>query len=695
MEKNEIKNIIEQYINNSRLDEALLLIEQYKKTFEIDEEIASMEAIINYFYGNYDEAIKCINAGLRVNSLSSDLYYTLGNVYEAKNDVNRAYLCYEQAVATCTKDENIFEIRSRAQEMVLHNNINVKNVSFVILTYNQLEYTKVCIDSIRKNCAFGTYEIIIVDNHSTDGTVEWLKEQKDIKVIYNEENKGFPKGCNQGIKLAEKDNDIFLLNNDTVMMRNSLFNMRMALYSDNLVGAVGAISNSVSYYQQVILDCKTFDEYIQAANNINVTNEEFYESRIKLVGFAMLIKRGVLEQIGYLDERFTPGNYEDDDISYRIIENGNKLILAKDSYIHHFGSVSFKEDIDKYSELLETNCKKFEEKWGFISEKSNEIRLEYNQLIEEDRNTPLNILEIGCKCGATLLNLKSNYPNANIYGIDKDKEALKICSKFAKVYCIDIEKEELDFEEGYFDYIALSNIDSGDVEIGEVIRKVKKYLKRDAYIIGKVINANNYEYMEQYNRTMKNEYNKLKILTYSELMYLFKRYQFKNIKILNEFDNINEELKIKVRQSMNRNDEEMFIKKYCFKSKKMEEDIYLRRQLTRIDFDCYDEESNIVSYILEKNITDEVIKEIIDTYMVNKVKVLNSLAIMFFNSRIDDRVLFYLNNSLEIAEDKDDTLYYLGYILSIYGEKKLALDYLEQIKNKSEDVNDLIVEIKG
>ena len=87
--------------------------------------------------------------------------------------------------------------------------------------------------------------------------------------------------------------------------------------------------------------------------------------------------------------------------------------------------------------------------------------------------------------------------------------------------------------------------------------------------------------------------------------------------------------------------------------------------------------------------------EIIDKYMVNKVKVLNSLAIMFFNSRIDDRVLFYLNNSLEIAEDKDDTLYYLGYILSIYGEKKLALDYLEQIKNKSENVNDLIIEIKG
>ena len=82
--------------------------------------------------------------------------------------------------------------------------------SIIILTFNQMKYTQLCIDSIRRYTPPGTYEIIIVDNHSTDGTVDWLREQSDIKLLLNAHNAGFPKGCNQGIKLA-KGNDIWRL----------------------------------------------------------------------------------------------------------------------------------------------------------------------------------------------------------------------------------------------------------------------------------------------------------------------------------------------------------------------------------------------------------------------------------------------------------------------------------------------------
>ena len=68
-----------------------------------------------------------------------------------------------------------------------------RKTSIIILTYNNLMYNIICIDSIRKYTKKDTYEIIVVDNNSTDGTREWLKEQKDIIVILNDENVGFQK----------------------------------------------------------------------------------------------------------------------------------------------------------------------------------------------------------------------------------------------------------------------------------------------------------------------------------------------------------------------------------------------------------------------------------------------------------------------------------------------------------------------
>ena len=74
----------------------------------------------------------------------------------------------------------------------------INKVSIIMVTYNQLDYTKVCVQSIRENVAAGTYEMIVVDNQSEDGTRAWLKEQPDMKCVFNEENRGFPTACNQG-----------------------------------------------------------------------------------------------------------------------------------------------------------------------------------------------------------------------------------------------------------------------------------------------------------------------------------------------------------------------------------------------------------------------------------------------------------------------------------------------------------------
>ena len=74
-------------------------------------------------------------------------------------------------------------------------------LSIITLTYNNLSYTKKFIESLYKYTQ--DFELIIVDNGSTDGTVEYLKTLNSVKLILNKENLGFSKGNNQGIGIAE------------------------------------------------------------------------------------------------------------------------------------------------------------------------------------------------------------------------------------------------------------------------------------------------------------------------------------------------------------------------------------------------------------------------------------------------------------------------------------------------------------
>ncbi|MGH4123601.1 MAG: glycosyltransferase [Clostridium sp.] len=354
--------------------------------------------------------------------------------------------------------------------------------SIVILTYNKLKYTKKCIESIREYTDKNNYEIIVVDNHSTDGTGDWLNNQRDIKTIFNEENVGFPKGCNQGINITDGDN-ILLLNNDVVVTPNWLENLNNCLYSSQDIGAVGAVSNRCPYYQQISVEYNTLEEMICFAEKYNISDENKWEERLKLIGFCMCIKREVIEKIGLLDEEFTPGNFEDDDYSLRIRKAKYRLMLCMDTFIHHYGNVTFGENPYEYSNILEKNQKKFEKKWGFSWENCKSISYEIIKLINRLRLEEFNLLEIGCGCGANLLEIKNIFKKANIYGIEPNKNAGEIAKTFAKVIIGNIDDCELDYEDRCFDYMIFSSIQLDSNESSDILIFIKKYLKGDGLIL--------------------------------------------------------------------------------------------------------------------------------------------------------------------------------------------------------------------
>lgn len=368
----------------------------------------------------------------------------------------------------------------------------MNNISIVILTYNNLDYNIQCIQSIKDHTEEGSYEIVIVDNGSTDGTREWLKQQNGLKLIFPDKNTGFPGGCNLGIEAAKKENDILLLNNDIVVTPHWVDNLKNCLYSAEDIGAVGPITNYAWNNQAISVPYVSIQDMIKFSETINISDKNKWEPKAKLVGFCMLIKRNVLNMIGILDERFFPGNFEDDDLCVRIIEAGYKLFVCNDCFIHHYGNATFKKEPERFNNVIAINAQKFRQKWGFDASLTEKVSDEIISLIIEPKDKEMNILEIGCGRATTLLKVKYLYPNTQLFGVESNKNTAKITSKLIMTSTNEIENFPLEFSENFFDYIILGDYLQHCKDPSKLLTELRKYLKSQGYVLAIVPNLIHY-----------------------------------------------------------------------------------------------------------------------------------------------------------------------------------------------------------
>ncbi len=563
--------------------------------------------------------------------------------------------------------------------------------SIIILTYNKLKYTKRCIESIRTNTKKDCYEIIVVDNCSNDGTREWLKKQNDIITIFNNENLGFPKGCNQGMKLSKGDN-VLLLNNDTVVTENWLNNLNACLYSSSEIAAVGPVTNSCAYYQEVNTNYNTLKEMRNFSKEYNVSDKSKWEERLKLIGFCILIKREVIEKTGFLDEIFSPGNYEDDDYSARIRKAGYKLMLCNDTFIHHYGGTSFKENKD-FSQLLRKNEIKFKEKWGFTSAKNMEINRRLVELINKSAEDNFKVLQIGCGCGATLLNLKNKYRKARIYGVDINKKALNQAEFLDGCFSEDIyniDKICNHFNDIKFQYIFINHILLENNENNRVLSKLKGHLVNQGKIFIE-LNVNDIKKTEvTTNRLMPEEI--IKILTeedYKNIDGLAIKDENKIIKYIFHAENIKYENKEKEKMMENVGQTTTHKKK----DRLLKLKFLLRRIENNIEVEASRDEIYKLTKDLEINLEDIIF--CIAKDIIKKDEVLNSVAVKFYEEGFYDNIIPLFQAAHEYNPKNSDVIYNLASFLLEFGEKKLALTYFEKIQGINSEVDEVITRLRG
>jgi len=223
----------------------------------------------------------------------------------------------------------------------------------VIPVWNQLNPTKICIESIKRN-THTPYRLILIDNASGETTRDYLaqldRQEDNITLIRNEENLGFIKAVNKGLKISNAPY-VCIMNNDTVAGEKWLAKMIDLAESRCDIGIVNPQSESPGKL--------SVDEYAE----LLAKNKGKYIETNQCLGFCMLIKREVIDKIGYLDEIYGIGGFDDTEFSIKAYKEGYKCVAASDAYVHHKWHTSFKKAGNR-EELVRINEKIFFDRWG-------------------------------------------------------------------------------------------------------------------------------------------------------------------------------------------------------------------------------------------------------------------------------------------------------------------------------------------
>ncbi len=200
-------------------------------------------------------------------------------------------------------------------------------IAITIPLYNQLHYTKQCLESIERN-SHTTVRIIAVDNASTDGTGAYLAGLSGINVISNRENLGCAGAWNQGIRAASGADWIVILNNDVIVSPGWLEGLQKGAEQWGLDIVSPGIREGACNYD--------IDSY--AREYVSRMHDTI--RRGTAYGICFMVHRRVFETIGCFDENFRIGQFEDKDFFRRAQQAGFRLGTVGCSFLHHFGSVT-------------------------------------------------------------------------------------------------------------------------------------------------------------------------------------------------------------------------------------------------------------------------------------------------------------------------------------------------------------------
>lgn len=248
-------------------------------------------------------------------------------------------------------------------------------VSILLLAWNQLPFTRRCLAALRRSVPAGLAEVVLVDNGSTDGTAAWARRQPDVRLLRNEENRGFGPANNQAAEQARGEY-LLLLNNDTEPQFGFLERLVAALDADPGLGAATArlfapSGELLEAGATVNLDATCTNRGRGAPGGIHSYREPVEVDYASAC--CLLVRRDAFRAAGGFDPRFAPAYYEDVDLCVTLRRQGWRLAVVPEAACLHAESVTARRLAGHESRRLrlqEEARRTFLAKWrdGFLGE---------------------------------------------------------------------------------------------------------------------------------------------------------------------------------------------------------------------------------------------------------------------------------------------------------------------------------------
>lgn len=260
---------------------------------------------------------------------------------------------------------------------MINSHLALPACDIVLPVYNGLTYVKDCIESLLECTSSYPFQLYVVDDFSDSITRAYLEEQAaqhaQIMLHRNLENLGYVKSCNLAISLG-KAPYVVLINSDVIVTPHWLERLIECAESDLRIASVNPLTN---YASQIALPMVPGADFYSMDWILNKRSLKHYPDVVTGVGFCLLLRRAVLEEVGFFDEIYGRGYCEESDLCMRLTTQGHRTVVADNVYVYHKGRGSFIDRDARYQHnraLFDARWRKEYQRQYRIFRKANPLK---------------------------------------------------------------------------------------------------------------------------------------------------------------------------------------------------------------------------------------------------------------------------------------------------------------------------------
>ncbi len=382
---------------------------------------------------------------------------------------------------------------------------HISDATIVVVALNRLNKTKECVESILKYTKNVDYDLVLIDNGSTDETLEYLKsvDYEKVRVIRLTKTVSLPVSLYY-LDLKSVSKNVVLLANDMIVSQNWLSNMLYAVKTDKKIGMIVTMSNNTSNLQDPGIPFTDIDDFQRKAAEFNKSDPSKWQERLRLMTVAALVTKECLMSIGwpFLDIGYAH-DFSDDDITFRIRRAGYKTVLAGDVFVchNHDHSVAVNRSSEQINKSLILGKTAFRNKFFGVDawDDANGYVFPFigSKITPPSDGKNVHILGIDCKAGMPILDIKNTIRKFGIF--EPNVSAFTQDGKYytdLKTFCDDVICDRIDYlknhyNESSFDYIIISEDINKYAEPISLIKSAYSLLKKKGQLFVSLKNVFN------------------------------------------------------------------------------------------------------------------------------------------------------------------------------------------------------------